>query len=88
MLLNINHTKLYHKDLLETFDYSKLPESKVANKEVRNLFKELTNSAIYFKALQESRIDTELLNFNYLSKEIILTAKTIPGEIYSTSQIN
>jgi len=86
MLLHINEWKLSHKDLLEQFDLKKSPESKIANKEIKQLFKNLTNSAIYYKALKESGIDTDLLNLNYLNKELILKARSILGEINNIHQ--
>lgn len=45
------------------------------------MFRELTNSAIYFKALKNNGIDTEFLNLNYLSKEIITKAREILGNL-------
>jgi hypothetical protein len=86
MLLHINEWKLSHKDLLEQFDLKKSPESKITNREIKELFKNLTNSAIYYKALKDSGIDTDLLNLNYLNKELILNARSILGEINNIHQ--
>ena len=40
-----------------------------------------SSSIIYFKALNESDIDQELLNFNYLNKNLIIRARSLLGEI-------
>ncbi len=86
MLLNINEWKISHKDLLEPFDFKKSPESSISSKEIKNLIRNFTNSAIYYKALKDSGIDTDLLNFNYLNKELILKARSILGEINKIMQ--
>ena len=81
MLLHFREHKLSHRELLESFDLKKCPESSIKQNEVFNLLKELTNSAIYFKILNESGIDTENFNFSYLNKDLILKARSILGEI-------
>ena len=86
MLLHINEWKLSHKDLLESFDFKKSPDSKIASKEIKSLIKNMTNSAIYYKALTDCGIDTDLLNFNYLNKELIFKARSILGAINKIHQ--
>jgi predicted DNA-binding WGR domain protein len=81
MLLHFNENKINHKELLNSFDLKKCPESSIKQKEVRNLIKELTNTAIYFKALNESGIDTSEFNFNYLNKNLLVSARSLLGEI-------
>jgi ankyrin repeat protein/predicted DNA-binding WGR domain protein len=81
MLLHFNENKINHKELLDSFDFKKCPESSIKQKEVRNLIKELSNTAIYFKALNESGIDTNEFNFNNLNKNLLISARSILGEI-------
>ena len=80
LLLKFKSTHALHSDFLLNFDYSKIPNS-LLSKEVRSLMKEITNRSIYAKALNESGIDTELLNLTYLNKELIHVARKYLGEI-------
>lgn len=74
--MNFKEEKLTHKDLLDKFDYKNTPQSIIPKKEIRYLFKDLTDTAIYYKAFNESGIDTEFLSFADLSKELIEEARS------------
>lgn len=80
LLLKFKSTKVNHKDFLKPFDYNLTPKSQISS-EIRFILKELSNNAIYFKALIDSGIDTEMLSLTYLNKELLNSARGFLGEI-------
>ena len=82
MLLKFNEVQLTHKELLKPFEYDKCPRSNIEIPQIQTLMKEITESSIYFKTLNDNGINTDFFNLSMLNKELLIKARDIVKEIF------
>ena len=82
MLLKYNEVQLTHKELLKPFDYDNCPRSHIEIPQIQTLMKEITDSSIYFKMLNDNGINTDFFNLSMLNKELLIKARDIVKEIF------
>jgi predicted DNA-binding WGR domain protein len=69
-IAKVNYTTVSHQDYLAPFDYEKAPKSKT-QKEIRDLFEEISNVTMYQRAMNQLGLDNEMLPISGITKEII-----------------
>ena len=86
MLLKYNKIKLKPSELLKPFEYEKCPKSKIKDRNILNLLKNITDSSVIEKAFKESGLDTQFFNYSMLNKETLMKARGYLMEIYHKVQ--
>jgi predicted DNA-binding WGR domain protein len=79
-IAKVNYTTVSHQDYLAPFDYDKAPKSK-NQKEIRDLFEEISNVTMYQRAMDKLGLDNEMLPISGITKEIIKKAMEILNKI-------
>ena len=81
MLLKFKKSRVMHNQLLKPFDFKKLPTTEIKQKIIFNLIKEFSNSALYFKALNEINYDNNNFSIEFLDENILNKANDLLDEI-------
>lgn len=83
MLLKFKDSKIEYKKMIAPFDFKILPKTKIVDIPVFELIKEFTQSALYFKILNNNNCHIEKNEFNieFLDRDLLNKANDILNEI-------
>lgn len=73
-LINVNYSKICHKDYLVPFDLTNAEPSSL-HPSVQEIMREMTQVAMYVKGLQNSGIDAEQMPFSDINRNDLLKAR-------------
>ena len=79
-IARVSYSTVKHQDYLAPFDYDKAPKSK-AQKEIRDLFEEISNVTMYQRAMGQLGLDEEMLPISGITRDIIQKAMDILKDI-------